>query len=255
MATSEAGSARELTYRACESVEDFRKCVELQKNVWRFADEDLLPTRLFVVAHKIGGQIFGAFTGNGTLAGFCLGIPGLRNGKSYLHSHMLGVLPQFQNLHVGRALKLMQRDDAIARGIPLLEWTFDPLELKNAYFNVMRLGAIVRRYVPNQYGASSSALQHGLPTDRLVAEWWVNSDRVGAVVAGKPAPCLAERRITCPADILKIKESDSKTALAVQTRLREEFLAALREGYAVTGIERGEKEYAYLLDRSAQPTL
>ena len=253
MATGQAGS--ELTYRACESVEDFHNCVELQKTVWRFSDEDLLPTRLFVVGHKIGGQIFGAFDGRGKLAGFCLAIPALRNGKSYLHSHMLGVLPEYQNLHVGQRLKQMQRSDAIVRGIPLIEWTFDPMELKNAFFNVMRLGAIVRRYVPNQYGASSSALQHGLPTDRLVAEWWVEEDRATDLEEGKPVSSLAERRITCRADILEVKQSDSKAALAVQTRLREEFQAAFREGYAVTGFERGEKESAYLLDRSPQPSL
>ena len=246
MATGQAGSTPELTYRACESVEDFHKCVELQKTVWRFADEDLLPVRLFVVGHKIGGQIFGAFDAGGKLAGFCLAIPALRNGKSYLHSHMAGVLPEYQNLHVGRKLKLMQRDDAIARGISLIEWTFDPLELRNAFFNIVRLGAIVRRYVPNQYGSSSSALQHGLPTDRLVAEWWVSAER---------APSKAERRIACRADILEVKQSDSKTALAVQTRLREEFLAAFREGYVVTGFERGDKESEYLLDRSPQPSL
>jgi len=255
VATSQAGSGTklkdELTYRACDGVDDFRQCVALQKSVWRFADEDLLPTRLFVVGQKIGGQIFGAFDSHGKLAGFCLSIPALRNGKSYLHSHMLGVLPQYQNLHVGRRLKLMQRDDAIARAIPLIEWTFDPLELKNAFFNVMRLGAIVRRYVPNQYGASSSALQHGLPTDRLVAEWWVTGDR--AASPGNSG--LAEKRIVCRADILEVKQTDSKAALDVQTRLREEFQAAFRDGYAVTGFERGDKECAYLLDRAPQPAL
>lgn len=240
-----ATGQRELTYRACDSVEDFRKCVELQKTVWKFADEDLLPTRLFVVGQKIGGQVFGAFDGP-KLAGFCLAIPGIRNGKTYLHSHMLGVLPEYQDKHVGRTLKLMQRDDALARGIPLLEWTFDPLELKNAFFNLERLGAIVRRYVPNQYGASSSALQHGLPTDRLVAEWWV---------AGVAVRKVAERRIACRSDILTIKETDSKTALAVQTRLREEFQDAIRNGFVVTGFERGDKESAYLLEKTEVPTL
>ena len=235
----------ELTYRVCESVEDFHKCVALQKTVWRFDDADLLPTRLFVVGQKIGGQVFGAFDGR-RLAGFCLAIPGIRNGKTYLHSHMLGVLPEYQDKHVGRSLKLMQRDDALARGIPLLEWTFDPLELKNAFFNLERLGVIVRRYVPNQYGASSSALQHGLPTDRLVAEWWV---------AGVAVRKAAERRIVCPSDILAIKERDSKTALAVQTRLREEFQDAICNGFIVTGFERGEKESAYLLEKTEVPTL
>lgn len=244
-----AASQGELVYRACTSVEDFRKCVALQKAVWKFDDADLLPTRLFVVGQKIGGQVFGAFDGAShqeKLAGFCLAIPGIRNGKTYLHSHMLGVLPAYQDKHVGRTLKLMQKDDALARGIPLLEWTFDPLELKNAFFNIERLGVIVRRYVPNQYGASSSALQHGLPTDRLVAEWWV---------AGVPVRKVAERRIACPADVLHIKENDSKQALAMQSRLRDEFQDAFRNGFVVTGFERGEKESAYLLEKTEVPTL
>ncbi len=243
-----AGQSRgELSYRACSSVEDFRKCVALQKTVWKFADEDLLPTRLFVVGQKIGGQVFGAFDPEGEkLAGFCLAIPGIRNGKTYLHSHMLGVLPEYQNRHIGRELKLMQKADAIERGIPLIEWTFDPLELKNAFFNIERLGVIVRRYVPNQYGASSSVLQHGLPTDRLVAEWWVNGVNVRKA---------AERRVACRADILRVKETDSKTALAVQTRLREEFQDALGSGYMVTGFERGDKECIYLFEKTEGPTL
>ena len=109
---------------------------------------------------------------------FCLAIPGLKpDGKPYLHSHMLGVLAEYRNHGVGRQLKLQQRDDALARGIDLIEWTFDPLEIKNAYFNVERLGAIVRRYLRNQYGASSSPLHGGLPTDRLVAEWWIRKPR------------------------------------------------------------------------------
>ena len=96
---------------------------------------------------------------DGRMIAFCLAIPGLKpGGKPYLHSHMLGVLPEYRNAGIGRQLKLRQRDDALARGIDLIEWTFDPLEIKNAYFNVERLGAIVRRYVRNQYGTTSAAL-------------------------------------------------------------------------------------------------
>ena len=148
----------ELSFRPCASIEDYHQCVELQKTVWRFADEDVLPTRLFVVGEKIGGQIFGAFEPSGRLVGFCLSLPAVRNGKSYLHSHMLGVLPGYQDRRVGRTLKLMQRDDALERGVSLIDWTFDPLELKNAFFNIERLGVSIRRYVPNQYGFSSSFL-------------------------------------------------------------------------------------------------
>ena len=82
----------------------------------------------------------------------------------------------------------MQRDDALARGIQLIEWTFDPMELKNAFFNIERLGAIVRRYAENQYGITASPLHGGLPTDRCYAEWWIDSPRVRAVLAGQPDP-------------------------------------------------------------------
>ncbi len=120
------------------------------------------------------------------MIGFCMAIPGLKaGGKTYLHSHMLGVLPDYRNSGVGRTLKLMQRDDALGRGIDLIEWTFDPLEIKNAFFNMERLGAIVRRYVPNQYGTTSSPLHGGLPTDRCIAEWWIASPRVKAILAGQ----------------------------------------------------------------------
>ena len=138
------------------------------------------PFRMFVVATKIGGQAFGVYR-DGRMIAFCLAIPGVKpKEKQYLHSHMLGVLPEYRNAGIGRQLKLRQRDDALARGIDLIEWTFDPLELKNAYFNIERLGVIVRRYVRNQYGITTSRLHGGIPTDRCVAEWWIRKARQGA---------------------------------------------------------------------------
>src|SRR5216683_4905166 len=114
---------------------EFKAAVDLQREIWGFAEIELLPVRLFVVATKIGGQALGAFDGE-RMIGFCLAIPGLKPGaKGYLHSHMLGVLPEYNNRGVGRMLKLAQREDALQRKIDLIEWTFDPLEIKNAYFN------------------------------------------------------------------------------------------------------------------------
>src|SRR5690348_7227371 len=121
-----------ITIRKCASIDEFQACVTLQKEVWNFADVDLVPLRMFVVSHKIGGQIIGAFDGD-TLAGFVFSVPGTRAGHSYLHSHMLAVREPFRNSGLGRRLKLAQRDDALAQGFELLEWTFDPLEIKNAY--------------------------------------------------------------------------------------------------------------------------
>src|SRR5512146_2460491 len=104
----------------------------------------------------------------------------MRGRHSYLHSHMMGVRESYRNAGLGRRVKLFQREDALARGFELIEWTFDPLEIKNAFLNLERLGAIARRYYVNQYGIFSSPLQGGLPTDRLGAEWWLKSKRVEA---------------------------------------------------------------------------
>jgi predicted GNAT superfamily acetyltransferase len=234
--------------RALTTHEDFTEAVRLQQIIWGFEEIELLPVRLFVVATKVGGHAFGAFD-NGKMVGFCLAIPGLKSGgATYLHSHMLGVLPDYRNAGVGRMLKLEQRKDALARGIELIEWTFDPLEIKNAYFNMERLGAVVRRYVFNQYGTTSSHLHGGLPTDRCVAEWWVSSARVEAILQGAPLQRpLIEERIAVPASIATLRRNDSKAARAIQQRISEEFESYFRSGLAVIGFEKSEEAGTYLL--------
>src|SRR3982751_2257841 len=187
MATGEVTRTRKtviadsIVIRFCHDLEEMRACVALQKEVWNFSDADLIPLRMFVVAEKIGGQIIAAFDSR-EVVGFGLSIPGYRDGRSYLHSHMLAVRQYYRNGGLGRRIKLFQRDDALARGFDLIEWTFDPLEIKNAYLNIEKLGAISRRYNINQYGITSSPLQGGLPTDRLVAEWWLKSKRVDSIL-------------------------------------------------------------------------
>src|SRR5271165_5511485 len=197
--------------RALHSQAELQEAVHLQKLIWGFEDVELLPVRLFVTASKVGGQVFGAFDGK-KMVGFCLAVPGIKPGpKTYLHSHMLGVLPEYRDAGIGRTLKLTQRDEALARGIDLIEWTFDPLDIKNAFFNVERLGAIVRRYVLNQYGTTSSHLHGGLPTDRCIAEWWVSSPRADAIINKHPFERNpTEFRISVPADIAEICTNDYK---------------------------------------------
>jgi predicted GNAT superfamily acetyltransferase len=230
--------------------EDLKAVVRLQRQIWGFEDVDLIPLRLFVVASKIGGQVFGAFDGT-QLIGFCMAIPGLKpGGKTYLHSHMLGVLAEYRNTGVGRTLKLIQRDDALGRGIDLIEWTFDPLELKNAFFNMERLGAIVRRYVPNQYGTTSSPLHGGLPTDRCIAEWWISSQRVKTVLAGKRFETNpVEARIAIPSDIPTIRANEPARAREVQQRACEQFRAGFDRELAVIGFEKSEESGTYLLGK------
>jgi predicted GNAT superfamily acetyltransferase len=239
---AEAVNAEAIVVRNCEGFAELQAAVALQKEVWNFADADLIPLRMFVVAQKIGGQVMGAFEG-GTMVGFALAIPGNRDGKLYLHSHMLGVRDTYRNTGLGRRLKLAQRQDAVARGFDLMEWTFDPLEIKNSYFNLERLGAIARRYNINQYGVSSSPLHGGLPTDRLVAEWWLNSRRVREVVdEGRRAQFKTEVEAEVPADIYEWKAAPATRARAaeVQLRNREKFLNAFDRGLSALGYERDE---------------
>jgi predicted GNAT superfamily acetyltransferase len=233
---------------------EFHEAVQLERRIWGFDDIELLPARLFVVATKVGGQAFGAYDG-GRMIGFLLSIPGLKpGGRPYLHSHMLGVLPDYRNQGVGRMLKLKQRDDALDRGIQLIEWTFDPLELKNAFFNMERLGAIVRRYVENQYGTTTSPLHGGLPTDRCVAEWWLASPHAEAVLGGGlPALGIAERagaeRIEVPAEVDIIRREEPKRAREIQKALGEHLTSCFGRGLAVIGFERSARAGTYLLGR------
>jgi predicted GNAT superfamily acetyltransferase len=239
-----------VTIRKCEALEEMQACFGLQKEVWAFSDADLVPIRLFVVANKIGGHVIGAFDGK-DLVGFALAIPGMRHGHSYLHSQMLAVRLAYRNGGLGRRLKLYQRDDALARGFELMEWTFDPLEIKNAYLNIEKLGAIARRYNVNQYGITTSPLQGGLPTDRLVAEWWMKSRRVTAVLNGGRRPDFEPRvSIAVPAEIYDWKGSAATRprALEVQTKNREQFNSAFAEGLVVLGYERnGDGNGRFLL--------
>jgi predicted GNAT superfamily acetyltransferase len=245
-------TADSIVLRRCHGIEEFRACVALQKEVWNFSDAELVPLRMFVVADKVGGQVMGAFDGK-EMVGFALSVPGTRTGHIYLHSHMLAVKKEHRNGGLGRRLKLLQREEALSRGIELIEWTFDPLEIKNAYLNLEKLGAVARRYNINQYGITSSPLQGGLPSDRLIAEWWLKSNRVETLLAtGKNPPVVAESGIEVPAQIYEWKAALETRVKAqqVQERNREEFLRAFSHGLAVLGYDRdAEGNGKYLLGR------
>jgi len=269
MAEPDAKTANEaITIRHCTALEEYRQCVALQKSVWGWDDEDLIPTRFFAVAHKIEGQVIGAFDSLGErsldrsgqpsekMVGFCLAVPGFRGtlyekGR-YLHSHMLAVLPEYRRKGVGRRLKLEQRREALERGIRLIEWTFDPLEWKNAAFNLNRLGAIARRYVVNQYGVSSSPLHRGLPTDRLIAEWWLDSprvvSRVGACVdqQNEAAPA-AQERVSFPLDVLERGDSQDHSVVEIQRELRGQLQQAFAKNLTAVGFATTQSTGAYLL--------
>jgi predicted GNAT superfamily acetyltransferase len=236
-------ASRPVTIRKCESLDEMRAGFALQKEVWQFTDAELVPVRIFVLANKIGGHVIGAFDQN-EMVSFALALPGYRNGHSYLHSQMLAVRAEYRNSGLGHRMKLFQREDALARGFELMEWTFDPLEIKNAYFNIERLGAIARRYNVDQYGITSSPLQGGLPSDRLVAEWWMKSRRVeGLLQDGRRARFEPKKQVAVPAEIYEWKSAAASRprALAIQQANRKELLQAFEQGLSVLGYERNAR--------------
>jgi predicted GNAT superfamily acetyltransferase len=248
-----AGSQAVIEIRQLSALDEFAEVLRLQQVIWGFADSELLPLRFLVVVSKVGGHVFGAYdmaqSPEPAMVGFCFAIPGVKPpGRPYLHSHMLGVLPAYHNAGIGRRLKLRQREEALSRGIELIEWTFDPLELKNAFLNIERLGAIVRRYSENQYGLTNSPLHGGLPTDRCIAEWWLRSPRVHAILAGEKVDKHPVDRIAYPAEIARIRSQEPTRARAIQEANAERFLDAFERGLAVTGFVRNETEGTYLLE-------
>jgi predicted GNAT superfamily acetyltransferase len=236
-----------ISVRTITEIGDLREAVRLQKIIWGFEDLELLPVRLFVVANRVGGQTMAAFDGE-KMVGFLIAVPGIKtDGTHYLHSNMMGVSAEYRNAGVGRQMKLAQREEAMERGIEMIEWTFDPLELKNAFFNMQRLGAVVERYVLNQYGVTSSHLHGGLPTDRCIASWHLRSERVERVVAGDPAPEVEiAERIELPNEIGSIRREDPGEAREIQASISERFLEYLRRDLYVATVERGETHGAYL---------
>jgi predicted GNAT superfamily acetyltransferase len=240
-----------IAIRSCSGFDELEACVQMEIETWGYDLSDVLPRKAFLLMQKIGGQVIGAFdteiAGGGpkSLVGFALSLPGMKNSergpRAYLHSHMLAVREIYQNRGLGAKLKLEQRKDALKRGIRHMEWTFDPLEIKNAYLNLHKLGAIARRYEENFYGASSSRLQAGLPTDRLVAEWELDSPRVEAALEGRASEEREiQARISVPASISawRATEADRERALSVQSENRRKFQEAFSHGLVVVGFSR-----------------
>ena len=237
----------EITVRKCETLEEFHACVKLQREIWGEADLEVEPATMFVVAAHTGGEVLGAFDRD-RLVGYTLAVVGLRDRVPYLHSHMAGVHGDYRNRGVGRMLKLFQRTAALGRGIRLIQWTFDPLELRNAHFNLNRLGAICREYQPNLYGVTTSPLHRGLATDRLLAEWHLDSARVVAAIEDLVKdPVDAPASIELPAELERWQREDSPQVAVVQARVREEFTKWFAKGYAAVGLLTAPGKSAYLL--------
>ena len=247
-AGQESLSTPDIEVRVLSEHEEFRETLNVQMGVWKFSQIDQVPPRILSVSKYIGGLVLGAYDGK-RMIGFSLSFPGMkRGGATYWHSHMTGVLEEYQNRGIGYKIKLKQREEAIRRGVELVEWMFDPLQIRNAHFNIEKLGVIVQTFLPNQYGITSSPLHGGMPTDRLVAEWNVASIRVATAVAGgEMADRRMEQTIQIPSEIDEWRARDPEQALSVQTRVHEEFQKYFSQGLAVIGYERNEQGGAFQL--------
>lgn len=251
--------ARLIRIESFTELEQFDQCVALEEAIWGYDPADMIPRRVFLLASRIGGQVLGAFDSDSPDAvpiGFAMALPAYRNGHAYLHSHMVGVLSEHRNHGIAHALKLAQREDAIARGFDLMEWTFDPLEIKNAYINISKLGAIVRRYKHNFYGPSSSPLQGGLPTDRVYAEWWLRSKRVKRALRKDPQSIEVLQQVGVPYEIYTWKASPShrSNALELQSRNATALESAFARNLSILGYQRNDRgDGAFLLGQWDEP--
>jgi predicted GNAT superfamily acetyltransferase len=219
---------------------DLDAVVALQQAVWGYTDLDVDSRAILTVASHFSGQVLGAFHEE-RMIGFSLAFATLPFGR--LHSHKVGILPAYQNQGIGRKLKLAQREDALARNVPMIQWTFDPLQSRNAHLNLVRLGGIARTYIPNLYGVTTSPLHGGLPTDRLLIEWELESERVRRILGGEPPP-QSDQIYTLP-----LPPPGERKNPDIQARLRSKLVALFAENYVLTGFREQEDEQIYVLER------
>src|SRR6202140_5116805 len=174
---SELPPRPQVEVRLVHSHAEFAACEALSRDIWGAAERNVVPRELLLTMQLNGGLVHGAFLPDGRMVGFCFGFAGLRDGELRLCSHQLGVIPELRGAGIGIALKQAQRNDALRLCYPLVSWTVDPLEARNAYINLRRLGGIARLYDRNHYGEMEDELSRGLPSDRFEAEWWLDQPK------------------------------------------------------------------------------
>ena len=250
--------SRQVVIRQCHALEDFHACVALQREIWEEEPLEVEPATMFVVAAHTGGQVLGAFDGP-ALVGFTLAVAAVEDGCPYLHSHMTGIKDGYRDQGIGRQLKLFQREDALRRGFDLIRWTFALLEVRNAHFNLNRLGATCGKYLTNLYGVTTSPLHRGLRTDRLLAEWRLKDLRVVAAVdevSEEMVETVGEStesvRIAVPNTLPYGLSGDIAGVTALQDRLRDEFNEWFAKGYHASSVVTGDTPAYVLTPRGTQ---
>jgi predicted GNAT superfamily acetyltransferase len=203
-----------ITLRPIETHAEYVMVEDVQRQVWPGTDLEVVPLHVLSTAAHNGGLLIGAFDDD-RLIGFVFGFLGTDEAESerpaltrLKHcSHMLGVLPEYRDQHIGYLLKLAQREFVVRQGVRLITWTYDPLESRNAHLNIARLGAVCRTYLRDVYGSMSDGLNAGLPSDRFQVDWWVTSNRVKERLSGGRAPLTLESFTSAGAEIINPAES------------------------------------------------
>jgi predicted GNAT superfamily acetyltransferase len=241
----------EIIIRECATIEEFTACTVLQKEVFKMPDIEISPVRHLIVSKLCGGWTLGAFVED-RLVGFVHNLPALRGEEVIGYSHMTAIADEFQNYGIGAKLKWAQREKSLSQGRRFIKWTFEPMMARNAYFNLQRLGAIVQTYTLNFYGTELTLTENGmeasvLDSDRLFAEWELDSPRVTAFSRGEqPKFGAVVKTIEIPPNWPVLKKTDLEKAREEQLRVREEFQQAFAQNLICAGFERGERP-KYLL--------
>jgi predicted GNAT superfamily acetyltransferase len=241
--------------REVSTITEYDACIRLQRDVFGLPDLEISPRRHLIVSHRAGGWTLGAFVDD-KLIGFVHHLAAVKDDYIFGYSHMMAVATEYQNQGVGAQLKWAQRERALREGRDYIKWTFEPMRARNAHFNLNRLGVVVREYAVNFYGtdyATNPAEQGtvgGMDSDRLFASWDLNAPRVSSFSRGEEFP-LEEpaRAVEIPADFSLLLKTDPQSARHEVVRVREEFVAALNEGFVCRAFARDDKRPRYLLYR------
>ena len=239
----------QIEIRELQEVEEFEATLDLQRSVFKFPELEVSPRRHHIVAKHAGGFTLGAFDGE-KMVGFATTLPAFRGEERIFYSHMAAVLEEYQSHGIGTGLKWAQREKALERGVNFIQWTFQPVQSMNAYFNIEKLGTIIRRYMPNFYGTgfSNSGDETELESDRIYADWELESEKVIALSKGEN---YTEKReiaetIEIPKDWSKILNSDPEVAKIEQKKIKSKFQNAFSNGLICRGFMRGEENPKYL---------
>lgn len=249
------GGGSGIEVRQCVTIEEFEACVRLQREVFNEPDIEISPRRHLIASRKAGGWTLGAFDESNLLVGFAHLMIGARGQEIIGYSHMMAVAIAYQNKGVGALLKWAQRERALLEGRRYITWTWNPMQARNAHFNLNRLGVTTRSLGPNFYGtgtdytSSVGAAASGIDSDRLFADWELDSTRVRARALGHAPEQTAApvRTIEIPPDWMALLKRDAATARREQLRVRKEFTDAFDSGLVCAGFERDSQHPRYLL--------